>query len=45
MAGRSASNAGSKALSVAILLLWHWPKGLWLHTRLVLCACAAVIVR
>ena len=35
----------NKPLSVLILLPWHWPRGLWLHTRLVLCAVAAVIVR
>ena len=35
----------SKLLSVLILIGWHWPRGLYLHTRLVLCAVAAVIVR
>jgi len=35
----------SKALSVLWLLLVQWPRGLWLHTRLVLAACVAVLVR
>ena len=31
-------------LSIAWLLLVQWPKGLYLHTRLVLAACLAVLV-
>jgi hypothetical protein len=42
---RSGSGAGSKALSIAWLLLIQWPRGLWLHTRLVIAAVAAVLVR
>ena len=34
-----------KALDILVLLLWHWPYGLWLHTRLVIAAVAAVVVR
>ncbi len=34
-----------KALSIAWLLLIQWPRGLWLHTRLVLAAVAAVVAR
>lgn len=34
----------AKAMAIAVLLLWQWPKGLWLHTRLVLAACLAVLV-
>jgi hypothetical protein len=35
----------TKLLDIAQLLLWHWPRGLWLHTRLVVAAVAAVLVR
>ena len=35
----------NKAISVAWLLLIQWPKGLYLHTKLVALACAAVVVR
>ena len=34
----------TEALAIIELLLWHWPRGLWLHTRLVLAACVAVLV-
>jgi hypothetical protein len=34
-----------KLLSIAWLLLIQWPKGLYLHTRLVIAAVAAVVVR
>ena len=34
----------NKALSIGWLLLIQWPRGLWLHTRLVLAACLAVLV-
>lgn len=34
-----------KLLAVLVLLLWHWPYGLVLHTRLVLAAVLAVVVR
>jgi len=34
----------NKALSIGWLLLVQWPKGLYLHTRLVLAACVAVLV-
>lgn len=34
-----------KALAIAWLLLIQWPKGLYLHTKLVLMACVAVVVR
>lgn len=34
-----------KLLSIAWLICVHWPRGLWLHTRLVAMACLAVIVR
>ena len=45
MAARSGSGAGSKALSIAWLLLIQWPRGLYLHTKLVVLAVAAVVVR
>ena len=35
----------SKLLSIGWLLLIQWPKGLYLHTKLVLMACVAVVVR
>ena len=35
----------NKAISIAWLLCVQWPRGLWLHTRLVLAACVAVLVR
>ena len=35
----------NKLISVAWLLLIQWPKGLYLHTKLVLMACVAVVVR
>ena len=35
----------NKAVSVAWLLLIQWPRGLYLHTKLVALACVAVIVR
>ena len=34
-----------KLLSVGWLLLIQWPKGLWLHTKLIALACLAVVVR
>jgi len=34
-----------KLLSIAWLLCIQWPRGLWLHTRLVVAAVAAVLVR
>ena len=34
-----------KLLSVAWLILVQWPRGLWLHTKLVALACVAVVVR
>ena len=37
--------AGSKLAAILALLCWHWPYGLYLHTRLVLAAVAAVVVR
>jgi hypothetical protein len=33
-----------KLLSICWLILVQWPRGLWLHTRLVLAACLAVLV-
>ena len=45
MAAHSGSGAGSKALSICWLILIQWPRGLWLHTKLVLMACLAVVVR
>ena len=39
---RPASSAGSKLLAVRTLLCWHWPYGLYLHTKL---AVAAVLAR
>lgn len=45
MAAHSGSGANSKALSICWLILIQWPRGLWLHTRLVLAAVAAVVVR
>ena len=35
----------NKAIAILTLICWHWPRGLWLHTRLVLAAVAAVVVR
>ena len=35
----------NKLLSIGWLLCVQWPRGLWLHTRLVLAACVAVLVR
>ncbi len=35
----------SKLLSIGWLLLIQWPKGLYLHTKLVLMACVAVVAR
>jgi len=35
----------NKALSIAWLLLIQWPRGLYLHTKLVALAVAAVVVR
>jgi len=35
----------NKAISIAWLLLIQWPKGLYLHTKLVLMACVAVMAR
>ena len=35
----------NKLLSVAWLILVQWPRGLWLHTKLVALACVAVVVR
>lgn len=34
-----------KLLSIGYLLLWCFQRGLWLHTKLVALAVAAVIVR
>ena len=34
-----------KLLSVSWLIFVQWPRGLWLHTRLVAMACLAVLVR
>ena len=34
-----------KLLSIAWLLCVQWPRGLWLHTRLVAMAILAVLVR
>jgi hypothetical protein len=34
-----------KLMSIGWLLLIQWPKGLYLHTKLVLMACVAVVVR
>ena len=33
-----------KVMSVGRLLLWCWPKGLYLHTKLILLACAATVM-
>ena len=35
----------NKLLSICWLVFVQWPRGLWLHTRLVAMACLAVIVR
>ena len=35
----------NKAISVAWLLLIQWPKGLYLHTKLIALACLAVVAR
>lgn len=35
----------NKAVSVAWLLCVQWPRGLYLHTKLVLLACLAVVTR
>jgi len=35
----------NKLLSIAWLLLIQWPRGLYLHTKLVALAVAAVVVR
>jgi len=35
----------NKLASVGWLLLWMWPKGLYLHTKLVALACLAAVVR
>ncbi len=35
----------NKLISLGWLLLVQWPKGLYLHTRLVIAAVAAVVVR
>lgn len=34
-----------KLLSIGWLICVQWPRGLWLHTRLVAMACLAVLVR
>ena len=34
-----------KLIAILVLICWHWPLGLVLHTRLVLAAVAAVVVR
>ena len=34
----------NKAISIAWLLLIQWPRGLYLHTRLIVVACAAVVM-
>lgn len=34
-----------KLFSLGWLLLWMWPRGLYLHTKLVVLACLAVVVR
>ena len=41
----AAGGTVSKLLAVLVLICWHWPRGLWLHTRLVALACLAVVVR
>lgn len=35
----------NKAISVAWLLLIQWPRGLYLHTKLIALACLAVVAR
>jgi hypothetical protein len=35
----------NKLISLGWLLLVQWPRGLYLHTKLVLLACVAVVVR
>jgi len=35
----------SKLLSICWLIFVQWPRGLWLHTKLVALACVAVVVR
>ena len=35
----------SKLLTVVWLLCVQWPRGLYLHTKLVALACLAVVVR
>jgi len=35
----------NKAISIVWLLLIQWPKGLYLHTKLVFLACLAVVTR
>ncbi len=35
----------NKAISIAWLLLIQWPRGLYLHTKLVAMACVAVVAR
>lgn len=32
----------NKLVSVGWLLFWCWPKGLYLHTKLILLACMSV---
>lgn len=35
----------NKAISIAWLLLIQWPRGLYLHTKLIVLACVAVVAR
>jgi len=35
----------NKLISLGWLLLVQWPRGLYLHTKLVALACAAVVAR
>ena len=35
----------NKLISLGWLLLVQWPRGLYLHTKLVVLACLAVVVR
>ena len=35
----------NKLISLGWLLLVQWPRGLYLHTKLIVLACAAVVVR
>ena len=35
----------NKLISLGWLLLVQWPRGLYLHTKLIALACVAVVVR